>query len=119
MLTMRGFLFSRLGTNMTYRQEITTNEEPLEQRNVSELIGAGYSLDLLLQHKLDETGASQYYLYAKYRNHLRPIYTQRNAHRAYTNLERAVEWGKRMGFKWVSVNIDYSKFPDSEPTDED
>lgn len=99
---------------MTYRQEIITTEEPLEQRNVLELINAGYSLDLLLQHKLDEAGASQYYLYAKYRNHLRPIHTQRNAHRAYTNLERAVDWGKRMGFKSVSIAIDYSKYPDVE-----
>jgi len=102
---------------MTYRQEIMTDEEPLEQRNVSELIGAGYSLDLLIQYKLDESGVGQYYLYAKYRNHLRPIQTQRNAHRCYSNIERAIDWGKRMGFKWMSLNIDYSKFPDNDLDD--
>jgi len=89
---------------------MSSQNDPLEQKQVSDLIHAGYVVDLVLQHEVNELDQNQFFLYAKYRSNMRPIYTQRNAHRSYTNLERAVDWGKRMGFRQVSVTIDYSSY---------
>ena len=94
---------------MSYRNELTTEDDPVGQAEIDELIAKGYAVDLLIQNGEVIDGQNQYYLYVKYRGNLRPVYTQRNAHRAFNNIKRAVDWGKRLGFKYGSISIDFSK----------
>jgi hypothetical protein len=98
---------------MVSLRDIVTNEESIEQKHVLRLIEAGQAIDLLLQHKVDDAGMNQYYLYVEYRNHLRAVFTQRNTHRCYNNLDRAVEWGSRIGFASVSLHLDYKKYKET------
>lgn len=109
---MRGFFIYGANAMSGNSSDIWDSSEPLEQRSVLELVNEGYSIDLILEQKIDRYGTNQYYLYAKYRNAIRPIYTQRSTQRSFANLERALDWGKRMGFANASLVIDYSEYPD-------
>jgi hypothetical protein len=99
---------------MVSLRDIVANEEPIEQKHVLRLIEAGQAIDLLLQQQVDDTGMNQYFLYVEYRNHVRAVFTQRNAHRFYTNLDRVVEWGSRMGFASVALKVDYKNYQKSK-----
>ena len=93
---------------MSYVDDLS-NDDPIELRDINALIKTGFVLDLLLQHK-EEDDKNIYYLYAQYSSHIRPIITQRNSHRSFASLDRAIEWGKRVGFKNAFLSIDYSLF---------
>lgn len=95
---------------MPRRRVIETDEPPLEQKQIADMIEVGFSIELIVEHNYDDTGDDQYFLYAKYRNHLRPIYTQRGAHRFFTDFNRAKDWAHKLGFKSISMNtIEFSQ----------
>ncbi|WP_018694186.1 hypothetical protein [Algicola sagamiensis] len=105
------------------------NAEPITENEVKVLIREGISCSLVLEHRIFEGKKSkrpgkrtekddkdkiviinQYYLYAKIRNQLRPIHTQRKEHRNFANLERAFAWGKNIGFKRVSLSLELNSY---------
>lgn len=94
------------GRKMIYLWNIKTDEIPVEQREIIKLVERGHEIDLILDHKKTETD-NNFFLYIKYRDKLRPVFTQRNTHKSYSSIERAVEWGKRIGFRWLILNVNY------------
>lgn len=104
---------------MHYRSKISTEDDPIDQKGVETLIKKGYVVDLFIEGTLNipiKSGSSkkprlsttydEYLLYIKYRNNMRPVYTQRNAHKTFNNVKRAVEWGNNVGVRHISISID-------------
>lgn len=92
------------------RAGIETTEKPLEKRALDELVLSGYAVDMLLEYVPDDGGC--YLIYVKYHQGqvTRQVYNQRNKPRNFRNIERAIDWGKRMGFRSVSLYIDYDSY---------
>lgn len=100
----------------------STDQKPkdsIEQKRLSQLIAAGYTLELILTHskgapKIAKNGSAievnQYFLYVKYNDTIRAVYTQRQEPRCFTNIERALDWGKRIGFSSVKLELDYGNY---------
>ena len=94
---------------------IETNEKPLDKNALDELIRfSGYDVHMILQYVQEEKGT--FLIYAKYHNGqvTRQVYTQRNTPRKFKDIQRAIDWGKRIGFKSVALSIDYSTYPDPD-----
>lgn len=105
---------------MPRRRTIETDEAPIMQRQVADMIRDGYSIELVIEHSYDDAGGDQYYLYVKYRNHLRPVYTQRKAHRYFIDFNRAKEWAEKLGFKLMTlVPFEPMRVEELEETDAD
>lgn len=93
--------------------KIETTEKPLDKNALDELIKfSGYTADMLLQYEPDDGG--YYLIYAKYQSGavVRQVYTQRNSPRKFKDLRRAIDWGKRIGFRYMTLNIDYREYPE-------
>lgn len=41
---------------------------------------------------------------------VRPVYSQRNNHRHFKSLSRALDWGKKTGFVTFNVHLDYDTY---------
>ncbi|HHF0534541.1 TPA: hypothetical protein ACPHXL_003502 [Vibrio alginolyticus] len=98
---------------------IETNEKPLDKNALDELIRySGYDVHMILQYVRDEDDKGIFLIYAKYHNGqvTRQVYTQRNTPRNFKDVQRAIDWGKRIGFKSVTLTIDYSGYPDPDST---
>lgn len=94
---------------------IETNEKPLDKNALDELIRfSGYDVNMILQYDSEEEGG--YLIYAKYHNGqvTRQVYTQRNTPRNFKDIQRAIDWGKRIGFKSVTLVIEYQSYPDPD-----
>ena len=89
-----------------------TKNKPLNQGHVDEFISfSGSSLDMILQYVPEDKG--YYLIFSKYPNKVvRQFYTQRNTPRKFKDLQRAIIWGKRMGFRSVTITIDYDSYID-------
>lgn len=97
---------------MSNKQDLA-DEMPLDKVGLDRLIQlSGMKIDLLIRCDPDDSGS--FLLFAKYyQNQItRQIYTQRNTPRKFRSLERAVEWGRTMGFRSVNMSMDYSEHPD-------
>jgi hypothetical protein len=93
---------------------IEANEKPLVKSTLDELMKfSGYTVDMILQYVPDD---DHYLIFARYNQNkiIRQVFTQRNAPRTYRNVQRAVEWGKSIGFSSVNIHIDYSTFPEKD-----
>ena len=90
---------------------IETNEKPVQQEEIENLLGAGFNFDLILDFDLDKNA---YLIYVKYHNKkiIRQVYSQRKRPRAFKDIKRAIDWGKKLGFKTVSTTINYSVYPE-------
>ena len=87
-----------------------TTEIPINITTLDELIKQScFEVDVMLSY--DEESDS-YEIFVKYNegNIIRQVYTQRNTPRNFKNLDRAVAWGKSMGFKSLCLNLDYKIF---------
>lgn len=94
---------------------IETNEKPLDKNALDELIRfSGYTVDMMLQYVPEDNGG--YLIYAKYQHGqvVRQVYTQRNTPRRFKDLQRAIDWGKRIGFRSVALTIEYNTYPDPD-----
>jgi len=97
------------------RVNIETNEKPLDKLALDELIRfSGYDVHMILQYMHDGEDKGTFLIYAKYHNGqvTRQVYTQRNTPRNFKDIQRAIDWGSRIGFKSVSLTIDYSAYAD-------
>ncbi|EJG1004483.1 MULTISPECIES: hypothetical protein [Vibrio] len=95
---------------------IETNEKPLDKNALDELIRySGYDVHMILQYTHEE-GKGVYLIYAKYHNGqvTRQVYTQRNTPRNFKDIQRAIDWGKRIGFRTITLTIDYGVYPDPD-----
>lgn len=93
---------------MTGRLTIEANEKPISKVILDEIIKtSGYTVDLFLQYVPE--GKGYFLIFVKYNQLVRQVYTQRNSPRTFSiaNLKRALDWGKEMGFRSVSIYIDY------------
>lgn len=90
---------------------IETNEKPIQQEDIEILLGAGFNFDLILDFDLE---INAYLIYVKYHNKtvIRQVYSQRKKPRAFKDIKRAIDWGKKIGFKTVSTTIKYSDYPE-------
>ena len=97
---------------------IETTEKPLDKSALDELIlYSGYKVDMVLEYEPDESGGmGRYLIYAKYHQNqvIRQVYTQRDTPRNFKDPQRAIEWGKSIGFRSVCLHVDYEKFPKTE-----
>lgn len=94
---------------------IETTEKPLDKNALDELIRySGYDVHMILHYTQDNEGKGFFLIYAKYHNGqvIRQVYTQRNSPRNFKHIHRAIDWGKRIGFKSVSLIVDYSYYPE-------
>src|SRR5690606_41621884 len=97
---------------------IDTNEKPLDKNALDELIRfSNYTVDMILQYVPEDRG--YFLIYVKYHQNqiVRQVYTQRNAPRKFKDLQRAINWGKRMGFRSVSLTIEYNNYPDPDTSE--
>lgn len=84
--------------------------EPLDILQLEEIVNSGQPLDLVLCY---QDGA--YYIWARSFlgslaiNH--PIFAQRKTHRKFKDLSRALDWGKREGFRSAELIVDYADYP--------
>lgn len=98
---------------MTSRYCVEVTEKSLDKNGLDELISiSGYSVDMILQFVPDE-GRGYFHIFAKYQNGqiVRQIYTQRKEPRRFKDIDRALRWGKTIGFKSVSLIVDYAIYP--------
>jgi hypothetical protein len=94
---------------------VETNEKPLDKNALDELIRfSGYAVDMILQYVPDDKG--YFLIYAKYHKGqvTRQVYTQRNTPRKFKDVQRAIDWGKRIGFKSITLSIEYTTYPDPD-----
>jgi len=90
--------------------KIEVNESPLDQKTLDEIIGrSGFIADMILQYSSDIEGYNIYVRYNQGRI-TRQVYTQRKQPRSFKDLQRAIDWGKTIGFNTVSLTIDYSDY---------
>jgi hypothetical protein len=96
---------------------VEAKNKPLNKILVDEFISfSGNSLDMILQYVPEDKG--YYLIFSKYPNkNLRQVYTQRNTPRKFKDLQRAIVWGKRMGFRSVTITIDYDLYIDPSADD--
>ena len=92
-----------------------TKNKPLSQSLIDELISfSGNTVDMILQYVPEDKG--YYLIFSKYPNKtVRQVYTQRNTPRKFKDLQRAIVWGKRMGFRSATITIEYSAYLDLDP----
>lgn len=95
--------------SMVDRPMIETNENPIQQDDIEVLLDAGFKCDLILDFDM-ETNA--YLIYIKNKTVIRQVYSQRKKPRLFKDIKRAIDWGKKLGFKTVSTTINYSDYPD-------
>lgn len=97
---------------MTYMEP---TEQPIDKDGLDELIKySGYRVDMHLRYEKPNNAKSGYYIiFAKYHQGqvVRQVYTQRQSPRNFKNLQRAVDWGKKIGFSSICLNIDYTIYP--------
>jgi hypothetical protein len=103
------------------KSNIETNEKPLDKITLDELIRySGYDVHMIMQYVLDDENKGMFLIYAKYHNSqiTRQVYTQRNKPRSFRDAQRAIEWGKRIGFKSAMIMpIDYGNYPEPDSND--
>jgi len=94
---------------------IEATKQPIDKNALDELIVySGYKVDMLLQYERPEGQKNGHYIiFAKYHQGqvVRQVFTQRQTPRNFSNLQRAVDWGKRIGFATICLSIDYTKYP--------
>lgn len=111
---MSGF-FNMVYSMVNHEVNIETSEKPLDKNALDELIRySGYDVYMILQYVRNKNEKGFFLIYAKYHNNhvTRQVYTQRRTPRKFKDLQRAIDWGKRIGFKSVTITIDYSGYPD-------
>lgn len=98
------------------------SDDLIEQKKVSDLINAGFSLELLMRQSVapkkipksddpdSEPEINQYFLFVRWKDKVRPIHTQRGEHRSFTKPERALDWGKRLGFSKATLIVDFGDY---------
>lgn len=112
------------GADMSNKPVVQTSDEPLDMRALDELIKLpSLNIQLILQPDTEDDGKVIYYLFAQYGGKtIRQIFNQRKQPRKFKDIQRALDWGKRVGFgAWKVVGTgNYSEYPDAEPgVDED
>lgn len=90
--------------------DIDINHLPIDLRSIQELIISGYEIDMVLDFDPD---ISAYLVYVKYNKNqiTRQVISQRQYPRQFKDLSRAVDWGKRTGFRSMILRIDYENYP--------
>lgn len=91
------------------------NEQPLDKNALDELIKfSGYSVDMILKYETSPENGGAFYIYVRYNKNqiIRQVYSQRKSPRSFKSVERAIDWGKKIGFRSVILNIDYQSYPD-------
>ena len=107
---------------MAIPKDIEPTEGPLDLKGLKILIeDNGYKVDMLLQYQLQESKATKkgkteiptkgaFLIFAKYHQPqiIRQVITQRNQPRKFKNLDRALSWGKFVGFRTaqLAINLD-------------
>jgi hypothetical protein len=86
---------------------VETNDKPIDQLKLEELIRTGIGADLILEY-LPEV--EHYNIYARYhavgkKVIVRQIHTQRKNPRTFKSLPIAIEWAKKLGFKSISSTL--------------
>jgi hypothetical protein len=111
--SMSGFFFNCGDKMASPKVTIETNEKPLDKNGLDELIRfSGYTVDMILQYVPEDSGS--FLIYAKYHQNqiVRQVFTQRNTPRKFKDLHRAIDWGKKIGFRSVSLVVEYSTYPE-------
>lgn len=96
------------------------NEKPIDKMTLDELIKfSGHKADMILQYN-EENEKGYFLIFVKYGSPciVRQLYTQRKKARRFFDLKRAINWGKKVGFNSVSLNIKYSEYSDSDSDSE-
>jgi len=105
---------------MTKSKSITTTDGPIQKNILDELIKQT-DVELILDHKVDQDGRSNFELFVRYNNGkmVRQVNNQRGQPRTFRDLHRALNWGKSMGFVKVTMDICYQQYPDPDGCMED
>lgn len=105
--SMEGPLGScEFGADMSNKPVVQTNDEPLDMKALDELIKLpSLNIQLIVQPDTDDDGKLVYYLFAQYGGKIiRQICGQRKQPRKFKDIQRALAWGKRVGFgSWKMI----------------